>query len=413
MNDKQLLILGLGLSEPWQIISQELREDKKPHELHIAIKAERGSKYPCPECKKMCPAHDFKELEWRHLNFFQHHCYIRAKVPRTKCLEHGIRRILVPWARNGSSFTLLFEQAVLMREMPMLSVARQTGIEDKRVARIIKHYVEEGKKQIDLSNLKSIGLDETSSKRGHNYVTVFVDMDKKKESVIFATEGRDSSVVKECKDFIEEHNGEKENVEEVVCDMSKPFLKGIRENFPESSVTADWFHICKKFVEALNTVRKSESKHKNFPKHARWAVVKNPANNALTKSQLEALLELEAGGFQTMTGYQIKEKLSWIRGAKTLQGAKWRIRRFINYSRELIKDQDLLEPMAKALDSLEKHGDKVVERWRSGKTSARLEGLNSIFQAVRARARGYRNTETFLMMIYLLASPVAATLKST
>ncbi len=78
-----------------------------------------------------------------------------------------------------------------------------------------------------------------------------------------------------------------------------------------------------------------------------------------------------------MTGYQIKEKLSWIRGAKTLQGAKWRIRRFINYSRELIKDQDLLEPMAKALDSLEKHGDKVVERWRSGKTSARLEGLNS------------------------------------
>ncbi len=58
-------------------------------------------------------------------------------------------------------------------------------------------------------------------------------------------------------------------------------------------------------------------------------------------------------------------------------------------------------------------GDKVVERWRSGKTSARLEGLNSIFQAVRARARGYRNTETFLMMIYLLASPVAATLKST
>ncbi len=122
------------------------------------------------ECKKMCPAHDFKELEWRHLNFFQHHCYIRAKVPRTKCLEHGIRRILVPWARNGSSFTLLFEQAVLMREMPMLSVARQTGIEDKRVARIIKHYVEEGKKQIDLSNLKSIGLDGTSSKRGHNYV---------------------------------------------------------------------------------------------------------------------------------------------------------------------------------------------------------------------------------------------------
>ncbi|MEF3169454.1 MAG: transposase family protein [Deltaproteobacteria bacterium] len=48
-------------------------------------------------------------MTWRHLNFFQHHCYITAKVPRVRCEGHGIRQIEVPWARKGSMFTILFE----------------------------------------------------------------------------------------------------------------------------------------------------------------------------------------------------------------------------------------------------------------------------------------------------------------
>jgi len=80
----------------------------------------------CPVCGKPCKAHDFGEFTWRHLNFFQHHCYITAKIPRTDCGEHGVLRMTAPWAREGSRFTLLFEQAALMlvREMPVLAAAR-------------------------------------------------------------------------------------------------------------------------------------------------------------------------------------------------------------------------------------------------------------------------------------------------
>ncbi|SEK50587.1 zinc-finger of transposase IS204/IS1001/IS1096/IS1165 [Halomonas daqiaonensis] len=69
------------------------------------------------------PAHDFAEKTWRHLNFFQHHCYLHARVSRTKCPEHGVRRIKVPWARPGSDLTLLFEQSAmsLVKEMPVLA----------------------------------------------------------------------------------------------------------------------------------------------------------------------------------------------------------------------------------------------------------------------------------------------------
>ena len=74
-------------------------------------------------CGQPCPAHDFTEKRWRHLNFFQHHCYITAAVPRVQCPEHGVRLVDVPWARKGSAFTLLFEQAALalVREMPVLA----------------------------------------------------------------------------------------------------------------------------------------------------------------------------------------------------------------------------------------------------------------------------------------------------
>ena len=153
MNEYDIISLGLGIQPPWRIVGQVLDTSRNPHELRIKIKADRGSKYPCPVCAKMCKAHDFQEKTWRHLNFFQNHCYITAKVPRTKCPEHGIKTAKVPWARKGSRFTLLFEQAamVLVKEMPVMAAARIMGITDKRLWRIVSHHVERAISDLDLS----------------------------------------------------------------------------------------------------------------------------------------------------------------------------------------------------------------------------------------------------------------------
>ena len=172
MDGNQILLLGLGIEAPWKLVDQRLDTDKQPHELHLTIKAERGSKYACPVCGKACPAHDFQEKTWRHLNFFQHHCYVHASVPRVKCPDHGVKLVDVPWARKGSAFTLLFEQAALtlVREMPVNAAARIMEITDKRLWRVVQHYVAKAVASFDLSAVQAIGLDETASKRGHNYV---------------------------------------------------------------------------------------------------------------------------------------------------------------------------------------------------------------------------------------------------
>ena len=286
MHADEVLSLGLGVTPPWKLVGQRLDTDKRPKELHIEVAADRGVRFPCPNCGKPCKAHDFGEFTWRHLNFFQHHCYITAKVPRTDCPDHGVKRIQVPWVREGSRFTLLFEQAavILAREMPVLAAARIIGITDQRLWRIIEHYVGQAVARLDLGRLKAVGLDETASKRGHNYVTVFIDLDAKQKPVVFVTPGKGKATVAAFKAFLKHHGGKPGHIVEVVCDMSPAFLAAIGETFEQANVTVDWFHVVQLFTKAVDDVRKAEAKHNTMPKALRWAVLK-AADGKLTTKQ--------------------------------------------------------------------------------------------------------------------------------
>ena len=244
MNGNDIIALGLGLQSPWEIVGQTLNMDTTPYELRLTIRAERGTVYPCPVCGTLCSAHDFKEMTWRHLNFFQHHCYVSAPVPRVRCQEHGVRQIEVPWARKGSKFTLLFEQTamLLVREMPVATTARILEMTDKKLWRIVLHYVSTAMANLDLSALKAFALDETKSRKGHRYVTVFIDLDRKDKPVVFAVPGKGKDTLKAFKQHLLAHGGTAENVVEVVSDMSGAFIAGVKAQFPDSSHTVDWFH---------------------------------------------------------------------------------------------------------------------------------------------------------------------------
>ena len=210
MKAEDVFALGLGLTAPWRLLGQNLDMTKRPFELCLEIGAEREAKYPCPTCGTLCPAHDFEEMTWRHLNFFQHYCFLTARVPRVKCPEHGIHRTTVPWSRPGSGFTLLFEEVVmaLAREMPVNAVARHVGVTDQRIWRIINHYVLRAMSDLDLSDVHGVALDETASKRGHNYVTVFLDMDREKHPVIFAVPGKGKECLRAFAELFEEAQGQ-------------------------------------------------------------------------------------------------------------------------------------------------------------------------------------------------------------
>ena len=153
------------------------------------------------------------------------------------------RRVVdVPWARAGSGFTLLFEAYIMLLapSMPVNQIADLVSEHDTRLWRVLLHHVKEAREQVDHSDVKQVGVDETSSKRGHNYVTIVVDLKESKS--IFATEGKDSATIGRFKDDLSEHGGEPETLR---CRLRHVpgFCQRIEENSPNAQITFDKFHL--------------------------------------------------------------------------------------------------------------------------------------------------------------------------
>ncbi len=231
-----LFEVALGLARPWQIEKIEFDPEGRRLDLHLGFP--RGSRFACPECgREGCPVHDTTTKEWRHLNFFQHEAYLHAEVPRVRCDEHGVRQVGVPWAREGSGFTLLFEALAmaLMREMPVRAAAKILGEHDTRLWRVLMHYVGAARAEQDHSQVGRVGVDETSHRRGHSYVSLFADLER--SQVLFATPGRESRTVECFKADLEAHGGKAEQIAEFSLDMSPAFRKGIETSFPTAGMT--------------------------------------------------------------------------------------------------------------------------------------------------------------------------------
>ena len=78
-----------------------------------------------------------------------------------------------------------------------------------------------------------------------------------------------------------------------------------------------------------------------------------------------------------------------------------------------IIDNPVFEAARNAVAAVEKHLERILERWTSNLSNARLKDFNGLFQAARARARGYSNNDTSITMIYLIAAPIENRVEST
>ena len=254
MDETTLFQQALGVHAPWRVTRCWFSAETQ--RLDIWIDFQRGSAFACPSCGVTdCKAYDTDELEWRHLNFFQHQAYLHARTPRVECSQCGVKRVSVPWARAESGFTLLFEAFVmtLVKVMPVLAAARLVGEHDTLIWRIVHHYVDSARAAADHSAVSRVGVDETAARRGHDYISLFVDMDQRR--VLFATEGKDAATVEAFAQDLAVHGGKAESIQEVSMDMSPAFIKGVATHLPEASVTFDKFHVVKTINDAVDEVR--------------------------------------------------------------------------------------------------------------------------------------------------------------
>jgi transposase len=395
MRDIDLFQLALGLQEPWFVRNINFDEKAQRIDIHLDFKA--GGQFPCPECGKPVGAYDTTDKEWRHMNFFQHEAYLHARVPRVKCPDHGVKQVEVPWGRTASGFTLLFEAFVmaLVKEMPVAAIARLLKVTDHRLWRVIMHYVEKALSEQDLAKLEKLGIDETASKRGHNYVTLFVDLDK--SNVVYVAEGKDSDTIEQFSGHLSDHKGNPSHITDVSCDMSPAFIKGVEDNLPNAEITFDRFHVMKLVNKAVDEVRKQEQRECPDLKHTRYIWLKNPEN--LTVSQVERLndIDIEKSNLKTVRAYQMKIAFQNI-FKQTEQNAVQSLRSWYFWATHC-----RLGPMTEVAHMVKRHWDGILRWFTSRINNGILEGLNSIIQAVKAKARGYRTFRYFRTMIYLVA----------
>ena len=141
-----------------------------------------------------------------------------------------------------------------------------------------------GPEKADHSQVKQVGMDETSRRRGHNYVSLFVDLDSPR--VLFATDGKDASTVKRFKQDLIAHGGDPSSIEEMCCDMSPAFISGVEKQFPEAQLTFDKFHVMKIINDAVDQVRREEINDRPELKGTRYIWLKNQTN--LKESQSDS-----------------------------------------------------------------------------------------------------------------------------
>lgn len=399
---KELFQLALNVTEPWFV--SDINFDIEAKRLDVYIDFKRGSTFEYEEIGKDetkkyqdLKPHDTKEKRWQHLNFFEHKCYLIARVPRVKLPNGKTKLIKAPWEGLSNGFTLLFEALLLQlcQAMPVSKVAKITKTSDDKLWSMLDKYIETTREYENFEDVDAIGMDETSRAKGHEYITLFVDL--KKRRTIFITEGKDNLTVARFAYDFQKHNGSIKKIKNVSCDMSPAFIKGVKENLPDAKITFDKFHIIKIINEAVNSVRKQEVSTHNVLKGTKYIWLKN--YNNLTLKQKEKLDELTMSNMniKTMRAYNIKQSFQDIYQAHTQE-------EFLEYLNKWYywATHSRLEPIIKVARTIKRHWDGIVKWHESKINNGILEGLNSVIQAAKSKARGYKTFKNYKIIVYLL-----------
>jgi transposase len=298
--------------------------------------------------------------------------------------------------RPDSGFTLLFEAMVMtmVSAMPVKAVARMVGEHDTRLWRVVHHYVDAARARIDASEVTRVAIDETAAQRGHNYITLCVDIDQAR--VLFATEGKDAGTIAAFADDLVAHGGDSDAISEVCIDMSPAFIKGVGESLPKAEITFDKFHAVKIINEAVDAVRRAEQKQEGLLRGTRYIWLRNP--NTLSERQRDTLEGLPIRHLKTGRAYQIRLAFQDLYDQPSTEAAAAYLKKWYFWA-----THSRLEPMIEAARTIKRHWDGILRWFDSRIANGLIEGINSLVQAAKAKARGYRSMRNLKAMVYLLA----------
>ena len=397
----KLFETALGINQPWFIKNVTFDEEVKQLDIYIDFKPGSTFFYEDPKLSISgnFKAYDTVTKKWKHLNFFEHETYLHARVPRIKTDDNKIRKIKVPWEGINSGFTLLFEAFILQlsRHLPVNVISKIAKVSNYKIWRILGKYIENSLENNDYSELTAIGLDETSARKGHSYITLFVDLNKRR--TVFIAEGKSQSTVRDFKEDLVVHNGQPENIKDVSCDMSPAFIAGVKEHLPNAEITFDKFHIMKIVNHAVDLVRREEQQGNPLFKNSRYLFLKNEKNLTFNQKARLSGLRLSKLNLKSVRALNIRESFQDIYKAESRTEFELLLKKWYFWS-----THSKLEPMIKVAKTIKRHWEGVIQWKDSQINNGILEGLNSVIQSAKSKARGFSTFKNYKIMAYLVSA---------
>ena len=312
---------------------------------------------------------------------------------------------------RAAACALLFEALALAlcQGLPVRQSARMLRVKDKQLWRRIEHYVAQARLKQDMSQVRIVGIDETSLRRGQDYVTVVHDLDAKR--LLFCTPGRDHTTVKAFAADLHAHGGTPTAVAHACMDMSAAYLKGVTAYLPQALISYERFHIVKLASEAMDEVRSAEWKGEaqrvreelgeldaKERRSILWAMRGNPSGWSATQTQ--AMHWLQRANLKSARAWRLKmglrEVFAHARSHNDATLASADLKRWLSWAR-----RSRLEPFKRLAATLKTHFEAVVRGMLDHRSNAFVEAMNGMMQQAKRAARGFRTAANFIAIAYL------------
>ena len=294
-------------------------------------------------------------------------------MPRVACGACGkTTQVAVPWARPGSGFTAAFEALALTlcRDLPVRQAALLLRCADKQLWRRIEFYVQQARALEVFADVQIVGVDETSLRRGQDYITMVHDLDAKR--LLFATE------------------------------------------LPQAQISYDRFHVVAMAIEAMDQVRRQEmaqdapavrsalgAADRKTLKQLMWGMRRNPTG--WSRHQLNAMHWLQRSALKSARAWRLKMALREVyaqaRSHNSQTQAATDLRAWLSWARRC-----RLEPFKKLATTLKERFDAVVRGMVDHRSNAFVEAMNGLLQQAKRAARGFRTSANFIAIAYLRMS---------